>query len=165
MGGTGLLLGAVPGLLAWPPAVIWNATASAPQGLYRLQPMKEPSVGQLVAVRPPPPLAGWLARREAAPDGVLLIKRVAGLFPSTVCWSSGAVSIDGRLAARVRTHDRERRPLPVLHGCRRLDRAQVFLLNDVPGSLDGRYFGPLPRHAVVGRVTPIWLVNGAGHVD
>jgi type IV secretory pathway protease TraF len=25
-----------------------------------------------------------------------------------------------------------------------------------PASLDGRYFGPLPRSAIVGRAAPLW---------
>jgi type IV secretory pathway protease TraF len=34
---------------------------------------------------------------------------------------------------------------------------EVFLMNwDEPASLDGRYFGPIPLHAVVGRAVPLW---------
>jgi type IV secretory pathway protease TraF len=28
---------------------------------------------------------------------------------------------------------------------------------DEPASLDGRYFGPIPLHAIVGRAAPLWI--------
>jgi type IV secretory pathway protease TraF len=33
----------------------------------------------------------------------------------------------------------------------------LFLMNwDEPASLDGRYLGPIPLNAIVGRVAPLW---------
>ena len=50
------------------------------------------------------------------------------------------------------------RPLPVWQGCRTLGTGELLLLNpDHPDSLDGRYFGPLPASAVIGRATPLHL--------
>lgn len=158
----GLVLGLVPAVFRPSPMVIWNATASAPEGLYRLRPSDPLHVGQWVAVAPPPALSDWLARRDAAPKGVLLIKRVAALSPSLICWSGGVVRVDGQLMAIAQTRDRNGRPLPILIGCRRVAADQVFLLNAAPGSLDGRYFGPLPRSAVIGQVTPIWVTDHEG---
>ena len=43
------------------PRVIWNASASAPIGLYRIHPDRDPSAGALVAVAPPEYLARWLS--------------------------------------------------------------------------------------------------------
>nr|MBW4093685.1 conjugal transfer protein TraF [Pseudomonadota bacterium] len=43
-------------------------------------------------------------------------------------------------------------------GCGRLPNGEIFvLIPSVPTSLDGRYFGPTPIRAVIGRVTPLWL--------
>ena len=147
------------------PGLVWNATASAPQGLYRLQSGLPLQSGELVAVRPPPALRLWLDGRGYAPAGVLLVKRVAALAPSTICRQGGRVSLDGVAIARAEPADRRGRALPIWTGCRRLGAGEVFLLNAAPGSLDGRYFGPLPRSAVVGRLSPIWLVDGARHAD
>ena len=160
MGALGLLLGQAPAVVATPPLLVWNATASAPQGLYHLRPVGELQVGQLVAVRPPEDLADWLDRRGAAPRGVLLIKRVAAVAPAIICWSQGRVTRDGALVAIAQAKDREGRRLPGLAGCRRLEADEVFLLNDAPASLDGRYFGPLPRSAVTGEAAPIWIAEG-----
>jgi type IV secretory pathway protease TraF len=35
----------------------------------------------------------------------------------------------------------------------------VALNADVPTSLDGRYFGPLPLSSVIGRALPLWTVS------
>jgi len=147
------------------PGLIWNATASAPVGLYRLGADAAIARGDLVAVRPPAALGRWLDARGYAPAGVLLVKRVAGLAPSTVCRQGGVVSLDGVAVARAQAADRRGRALPVWRGCRRLTAAEVFLLNPAPGSLDGRYFGPLPRSAVVGRLSSVWLPERAGDAD
>lgn len=140
------------------PRWIWNATASAPEGLYDLQRGGAWGRHDLVAVRPAAPLAAWLDRRGYAPSGVLLIKRVAALAPSTVCRHGAAIIIDHTPAAQAETYDHAGRPLPVWSGCRRLTANEIFLLNPAKGSLDSRYLGPLPRASVIGRVAPIWLI-------
>ena len=56
-----------------------------------------------------------------------------------------------------RERDRRGRPLPVWQGCRLVAEGEVFLMNwDEPASLDGRYFGPIPSSAIVGRAEPLW---------
>jgi type IV secretory pathway protease TraF len=55
------------------------------------------------------------------------------------------------------THDRRGRPLPVWQGCRAISQGEAFLMNwDEPNSFDGRYFGPVPVHAIIGRAKPLW---------
>lgn len=141
------------------PRWVWNATASAPEGLYRLHSHRSWTRGDLVAVRPSPTLGSWLDRRGYAPAGVLLIKRVAALAPSEVCRDGGAITIDRTLVAHAEARDRRGRTLPVWRGCRVLGAGEVFLLNPAQGSLDSRYLGVLPRSSVVGRVTPLWLIS------
>jgi len=52
--------------------------------------------------------------------------------------------------------DREGRPLPAWQGCRPLAPGEVFLLMaNIPASFDGRYFGPIPRAAIIGRLVPL----------
>lgn len=161
LGGT-LAIGATSAV-CWSPRWIWNATASAPEGLYRLQPGVVWRRGDLVAVRPTADLAGWLDRRGYAPGGVLLIKRVAALAPSTACRTGAAITVDGALVAQAKARDRAGRNLPVWSGCRLLTAEEVFLLNPTEGSLDSRYLGPLPRQSIVGRVTPLWLIQDPRH--
>ena len=54
------LLG-VLSVVSFTPKLIWNASASAPVGLYAIEPERSPEVTELVAVRAPDPLASFLA--------------------------------------------------------------------------------------------------------
>ena len=139
------------------PRLLWNATASAPVGLYAVQPDARPKVGDLVVVRPDPALARWMVERRYIGRDVPLVKRVAADKGARVCRSGAAVSIDGRAVGAALSRDHLGRALPVWSGCRALAAGQLFLLNAAPASRDGRYFGPTPTTAVVGRAVPLWL--------
>ncbi len=140
------------------PRVIWNASASAPIGLYRVHPDRDPPIGALVAVTPPERLARWLSVRGYLPEGVPLLKAVAAKAGQRVCRIGVVVSVDGDPVASARARDSGGRPLPVWTGCRTLEPSEIFLLNPtVPDSLDGRYFGPLPASTVIGTATPLYL--------
>jgi conjugative transfer signal peptidase TraF len=140
------------------PWLIWNASASAPIGLYRIHSDHDPQVGALVAALPPAGLAHWLAERRYLPVGVPLLKHVAAKAGQRICRTGDVVSVDGRTVAIAQTRDSRGRPLPAWRGCRTLRTGELLLLNPaVPDSLDSRYFGPLPASAVIGRATPLYL--------
>lgn len=146
------------------PRLVWNASASAPIGLYRIDPDARPSVGDLVAIRPPDALAAFLAERGYVGRGALLLKPIGAVTDQRVCRIGLSVSVDSAVVAEARERDRLGRNLPNWQGCVRLGESDVFLLNPaVPDSLDGRYFGPIDVDAVVGRATPIWLLNSRAH--
>ena len=139
------------------PRLIWNASASAPIGLYRIHPDPDPRAGALVAVTPPVPLARWMAGRGYLPEGVPLLK-LAAKTGQRVCRIGDVVSVDGRPVVVALAQDRRGRRLPVWQGCRTLHAGELLLLNPAhPDSLDGRYFGPLPASAVIGHATPLHL--------
>ena len=139
------------------PALIWNASASVPVGLYRVQPDPRPHVDDIVVVRPPEDLVWFLAEGGYLPRGVPLLKHVAALGGQRVCREGAAVSVDGAPLGTALERDHRGRPLPVWQGCVVLTDAQVFLMNpDRADSLDGRYFGPLDRSTIVGRAEPVW---------
>jgi conjugative transfer signal peptidase TraF len=138
------------------PRLIWNATASTPTGLYALRPVGRLHAMELVAVRPPEPVASFLAGGGFLPNGVPLLKHVMALPGQTVCRTGDAIIVDGIAAGDARERDHLGRPLPRWSGCRTLRPGEVFLMNPtVPDSLDGRYFGPLPTSSIVGRAVPI----------
>ena len=64
---------------------IWNASASVPLGLYRIEPADRIDATDLVVVMPPDELADFLAERGYLPRGVPLIKRVLALPDTSVC--------------------------------------------------------------------------------
>ena len=129
---------------------VWNVTASAPAGLYRIT--HEPWFsGDRVAVLPGEALGADLERRGVLSKGKLLIKRVAAVTGDRVCRHEAIVSINDEIAAKVRVVDSHGMPLPSWQGCVTLDDRQVFLLGDTPGSYDGRYFGVTRTRDIVGR--------------
>lgn len=142
------------------PRVVWNASASAPLGLYRIQLDTDLPLGTLVAIAPPERLGWWMADRGYLGDGVPLLKHVAAKAGQRVCRIGVVVSVDTRPAAVALIRDHRGRPLPVWQGCRTLGADELLLLNPAhPDSLDGRYFGPLPASTVLGRAIPILTRN------
>jgi conjugative transfer signal peptidase TraF len=142
------------------PRVVWNASASAPIGLYRILPDPDPPLGTLVAVAPPPHLSHWMAARGYLGENVPLLKHVAAKAGQRICRTGGTVSVDGRPVVAALARDHLRRPLPVWRGCRTLGADELLLLNPAqPDSLDGRYFGPLRASTVLGRAVPMLTRN------
>lgn len=137
------------------PRLVYNATSSAPVGFYWLG-TSPPRAGDLALVRPPPGLARWMAARHYLPLNVPLIKRIAAVEGQAVCIRSGVVTIDGVEAGIALKRDLRGRGLTPAALCRRLNADEVFLLNSASRSLDGRYFGPLPRRCIIRRLTPLW---------
>lgn len=154
----GTLLVWAPQEFGAPTVLVWNASASAPIGLYRVEPTGAPRAGERVLVRPRGAVAAFLDQRDYVPAGVPLIKTIAALAPARVCRRGLIVTIDGQIAAEARAFDSLGRPLPAWSGCRTLAQGEVFLLTaEAPDSFDGRYFGPTPIEEVAGRVVPIWV--------
>ncbi|ARM88156.1 peptidase S24/S26 family protein [Rhizobium sp. CIAT894] len=140
-----------------PKKLIWNASASTPIGLYAISPSDTFEATDLVALDAPEPLATFLSDGGYLPRGVPLLKRVAALPGQRVCRTGLAITVDGVPLGDALDRDRRGRPLPVWQGCRLVAGGELFLMNwQVRDSLDGRYFGPLPAAAVIGRATPLY---------
>lgn len=140
------------------PRLLWNASASAPIGLYAIHATRDPGVGELVAVSPPEPLARWMARRHYVPLGIPLLKHVAAKAGQQVCRHGTHILLDGHVVATAKLRDSRGRPMPQWRGCRRLQSGELFLLNpSIPDSLDSRYFGPLPVAQMIGEARPLFL--------
>lgn len=143
-------------ILAPHPRIIWNATASAPRGLYFLADRRA-SQGDLVLVKTPLSVRQLAAERGYVPANVPLVKRIGAEHGDKVCGTGSRISINGIPVAVRRTHDGQNRLLPRWDGCRLLGANDIFLLmTGVPSSFDGRYFGVTSRAAVLGRLVPLW---------
>jgi conjugative transfer signal peptidase TraF len=140
------------------PSLIWNASASVPVGLYRIQQAEPLHIGELVVAMPPEPLASYLADRGYLPEGVPLLKHILALAGQTVCRTGDRITADGATVGRALAGDWRGRNLPVWQGCQVLAAGRVFLMNvQSEHSLDGRYFGPLATSVIVGRAAPLWI--------
>jgi len=151
---TGLLLSTIGGTTL---RYIWNASNSVPIGLYRVQPATQLTVTELVAVQPPDLLAAYLDLNGYLPIGIPMLKRVLALPGQTVCRNGLTIAVDGIDVGDARERDGRGRPLPSWSGCRVIAEGDVFVMNwQSEDSLDGRYFGPLPASAVIGKAMPVW---------
>ncbi|PXA86243.1 S26 family signal peptidase [Nostoc sp. 3335mG] len=145
--------------IALPPAprLLWNASASAPIGLYVVEPGIMAQVGDMVVARPPADAAKLAASRGYLPIGVPLVKRAAAGPGDQVCASGTSIMIDGQAVARRRSTDERGRRMPWWSGCRSLREGQYFLLMaDVPASFDGRYFEITDGAEIIGPARLIW---------
>lgn len=148
---------AIASFVPVPMRLVWNASASVPIGFYDIEPPRHLAVGDLVAVLPDEPLIGMMVERGYIAPGVPLLKRIAALPGQDVCRLRSTITVDAVPIGTALERDRKDRPLPTWRGCRRIAADELFLMNtDVPDSLDGRYFGPLPRKTVIGRAVPLW---------
>jgi conjugative transfer signal peptidase TraF len=141
--------------MEFPPLVVWNASASAPLGLYGIR-NHAPDIGNFVLVKPGARLEEFIVARGYLPEDVPLLKRVVALSGSQVCRDSEAIFIDGVLVAEALRTDSAGRDMPVWQGCFSLQDGEVFLLNSPPNSLDGRYFGATRIDQVIGVAVPVW---------
>ena len=139
------------------PWLLWNASASAPVGLYRVGDAAPLTRGDMVIARVPVEFRLFAARRHYLPANVPLVKRVAAAAGDEVCAAGARVMVNGRLVARRLDRDGTGRPMPWWSGCAELETGEVFLLmTDSPASFDGRYFGVTEADDIVGNARLIW---------
>lgn len=154
----GVFLVSVPLLPQRAPKVVWNASASVPIGLYGVTPVDAPHIGELVLVRPPAAIAAFLERRGYLAMGVPLLKHIRALPGQSVCRIDRTITVDGMNVGHALDGDHLGRTLPRWNGCRIIAQDEVFLMNwQSEHSFDGRYFGPLPATAILGRAKPLWI--------
>jgi conjugative transfer signal peptidase TraF len=144
--------------LAWkaPTLLVWNASASEPIGLYRVDPRALPRRGAMVVAWPPPAARRLAARRNYLPANVPLVKRVAASAGDRVCAKGGSIRVGARRLAVRKSSDGAGRTMPRWTGCHRLSQSEYLLLADSPDSFDGRYFGITRRKELVGGAVLLW---------
>lgn len=131
------------------PLLVWNASASAPEGLYQVGSSRGARVGDTVMAWSPADARRLAAERHYLPANVPLVKRIAAAGGDLVC--AGVARYRQWPAGRASPQDRWSRPgnavvdrLPVPRGGR-----------DFPSAgrsrFDGRYFGITRKAEIVGR--------------
>ena len=134
-----------------PVLLVWNASSSAPLGLYRVHHGGSVRRGDLVVAWTPRTFRSLAARRRYLPANVPLVKRVAAVAGDDVCAAGRRVTLNGRLVAVRQESDSAGRPMPWWGGCQRLSSGEYLLLTNSSLSFDGRYFGVTRRSDIVGR--------------
>jgi conjugative transfer signal peptidase TraF len=139
------------------PRLIWNASASAPIGLYAVSPAGRVHVGDTVIAWPPRDVRALAAARHYLPSGVPLVKRVAAGPGHRICGLAGTITVDGMVAAKRHAVDPAGRAMPWWRGCHWLgDDQYLLLMANVPTSFDGRYFGMTKGADIVGPARLLW---------
>lgn len=154
-----------PAVVEMPPLLLWNASASAPIGLYVIRKIGAPTAGVLAVIEPPETVARFAARRGYLPLGVPMLKHIEALPGQEVCRIGRVITVNGLAVGAALERDLKGRALPDWRGCRIVAAAEIFVMNPkVQDSLDGRYFGPFPASSIVGRALPLWTdESGDGH--
>lgn len=143
-------------LLPLRPLLVWNASTSAPIGLYSVTAPNDIAAGDMVIASLSPAWRTLADTRRYVPAAVPLVKRVAAGPGDTVCTAGEEIFINGRWRAARRMKDGQGRTMPWWDGCTTLQKGAVFLLTDNPASFDGRYFGPTKRVDIIGRAHLLW---------
>jgi conjugative transfer signal peptidase TraF len=137
--------------------LVWNVSASAPLGLYRVTRQGDVRRGDMVIARVPAVFRQMAADRDYIPANVPLVKRVAGISGDRICAIGRIITINRRSVAVRREADSVGRPLPRWRGCLSLRGGELLLLMArTPNSFDGRYFGASAAADVLGRATLLW---------
>lgn len=153
--GVGLLISTIAVNPA--PRLVWNASASAPVGLYSNRPSAPIARGDMVIARVPEAMRAMAAARGYIPAEVPLVKRVAAVPGDTVCALGQEILLNGRQVGERLLVDGAGRDLPQWQGCARLADDQLFLMMPATAtSFDGRYFGLSKASDIAGRASALW---------
>ena len=155
----GLGLSVIVDTIILPPAprLVWNASASAPVGLYVVHPGAHVATGDIVTARLSAAMTRLAADRHYLPEGVPLVKQIAAGPGDIICASATRILVNGLWLVSRRAVDAAGRPMPWWNGCHVLHDRQYFLvMPSVPTSFDGRYFGITPASDIIGRARLLW---------
>lgn len=139
------------------PLLVWNASPSAPIGLYFVHHSDHIMPGDMVVAWPPKAVRRLAADRRYIPYNVPLVKRVAAADHDWVCAFGDQVTIDGGWIIPRRKLDGKGRRLPWWQGCKLVEGGQLFLMiEEHSDSFDGRYFGVTEPADVIGKAELLW---------
>ena len=128
--------------------VVMNPTDSVDPGLYVAVPGADVEVGRLVSLRLPESTRTYFADKAGRPEEDAsewyLIKPVSAGPGDEVDTTGSRVLVNGIDCGPIYTHDSAGRSLPQWRERRLLEKGEWLLISRrSPGSLDGRYFGPI----------------------
>ena len=135
----------------------YNPTTSAPKGWYVVEHPEVLHVDDYVLARLPADAALLADNRRYLPKSVPILKRIGAVGYQIVCAVGKQIYIDDEVVGEQLTRDGAGRELNGWSDCRALKSDELFLLSLTnPASFDSRYFGPVQRINVIGKVRPLW---------
>jgi len=141
--------------IAFPPkpVLLYNPSESAPVGWYRLRPKDTLENDDLVAAYAPETARRLAHERGYLPYNHPLIKTIWAVPGAYICIHNTRVRVPNRPDIYQLSQDGLGRDMPKLSGCFTLKADEYFLISkDVQTGFDSRYFGPVTRENILGRV-------------
>jgi conjugative transfer signal peptidase TraF len=136
------------------PRLIYNKSNSAPVGWYHLDPNTHYYLGSKVAAFAPEHARELASERGYLPMHIPLLKTIWAVSGDQFCVRDGTLFVGTGLRVSIDKKDQMGRAMPQLEGCHLLGKAEFLLLStDVQASWDSRYFGPVSRENIIGKVT------------
>ncbi|MEL6237279.1 MAG: S26 family signal peptidase [Pseudomonadota bacterium] len=160
----GLVLLLIPTFLNPAPRLVYNPSASAQVGWYKVFPGKAFGQGDLVASHLPKQ-AGELANdRIYLPLGIPVIKTIGAVAGDEICRIDSTILLPDGERLEIKDSDHMGRALPQLPaGCFTLPHETVFLVSTrIETSFDSRYIGPVHTSLVLG---PVRYIGGRHDVQ
>jgi conjugative transfer signal peptidase TraF len=132
--------------------VVYNYTDSLPNGFYLLIPGAV-NKGDLIAFEPPPIAAELIRTRKYLRSGGVLLKQIVGVKGDSVYTKNGEFFVNGESYGGFVNTDKEGRFLPRFSFFGRLPEDKVVVaIKGKDNSYDSRYFGPVPKRNILGRL-------------
>jgi len=141
--------------IAFPPkpVLLYNPSESAPVGWYRLRPNEVLKNDIMVAAYAPETARRLAHERDYLPYDYPLIKTIWAMPRAYICIQNMRVRVPNRPDIYQLAQDGLGRDMPLLSGCFTLKVDEYFLISkDVQTGFDSRYFGPVRKENILGRV-------------
>ena len=142
----------------------YQVTSSMPKGWYWVSPPRYPlHRGQIVVFKPPQGTSQFLRSHHWLPQKGIMMKYVIGIPGDWACNNGGQIKVNDQKLGRVWQHvPKKSINLPVYQFCGQIHKRHYLLMNPAATrSYDGRYFGPINKHAVKGIAHPLWTQKTA----
>jgi len=153
--GVTLLVVATTAEIKFPPkpVVLYNPSASAPIGWYRLRANSPIKVGDQVAAYAPDWARKLADERQYLPYEYPMIKTIWASTGTQICIQNNRISVPNYPVIIRLSQDSLGRDMPKLSGCFTLKSDEYFLVSpDVQAGFDSRYFGAVVAQNILGKV-------------
>ncbi len=135
------------------PKFLYNPSASAPIGWYKLEDKSPLKVGDQVAAYAPDWARKLADERRYLPYEYPMIKTIWASSGTTICTHNNRTSVPYYPVIISLPQDSMGRDMPQLSGCFTLKAGEYFLVSpDVQAGFDSRYFGAVEEQNILGRV-------------
>ena len=141
------------------PKLLYNPSASAPIGWYKLEGKSTLKVGDQVAAYAPDWARKLADERRYLPYEYPMIKTIWASSGMQICAQNNRISVPNHPVIKSLPQDSLGRDMPKLSGCFTLKADEYFLVSpDVQAGFDSRYFGAVIGTDILGKVK--YLGNG-----